>query len=140
MARSTDEKEQRIAAIPLFASADRKTMKKLVEAVEEVHIASGTTMIRSGGFPGEFSVIVDGTASVEVNGEEVARLGPSDVVGELAFLARAPASATVTTTSDCEMLSIRYNRLEQILDGDPQFVRLLAETLARRLLERNQVT
>ena len=138
MSRSKDEKERRIAAIPLFAAAGRKTMKHLVEAVEEVHIPSGTTMIHEGGFPGDFSVIVEGGATVEANGEQVATLGPSDVVGELAFLARAPASATVTTTADCELLSIRHSRLEQILEGDPDFVRQLAEILARRLLERNR--
>ncbi|MEM7337460.1 MAG: cyclic nucleotide-binding domain-containing protein [Actinomycetota bacterium] len=139
MSRSTEDKQTRLAAVPLFAGADRKAMRNLVEAVEEVTVSGGTTLINQGGFPAEFSVIVTGSARVEVNGTDVATLGPDDVIGELAFLARTAASATVTATSDCELLVIRYGRLEKILDGDPGFVRQLTEALARRLLATNEM-
>jgi CRP-like cAMP-binding protein len=44
------------------------------------------TLIREGDNHRKFGVIVDGFVEVSTNGRVICRLGPSEVVGEMAFL------------------------------------------------------
>ena len=51
-------------------------------------------------------MIVDGTADVTIGGKKKASLGPGDFFGEIALLDGGPRTATVTATSDIEMLGL----------------------------------
>ena len=51
-------------------------------------------------------VIVEGTADVTIGGVKKASLGPGDFFGEIALLDGGPRTATVTATSDIQMLGL----------------------------------
>lgn len=58
--------------------------------------APGTALTTQGETARELVVLLDGVATVSVDGEDVARLGPGAVVGEDPVRRAAPAGATVT--------------------------------------------
>jgi CRP-like cAMP-binding protein len=83
--------------VPLFSSLSQRQLKRLSRDFRKRTFAYGTTPVRQGHTSGiGFFVIVEGEASVSVDGKEVARLGPGDYFGELGLIGQRPRTATVT--------------------------------------------
>ncbi|NIR41668.1 MAG: cyclic nucleotide-binding domain-containing protein, partial [Actinobacteria bacterium] len=77
-------------------------------------------------------VILDGTAVVERNGREVARLGPGDYFGELSLLDPGPRAASVTVTSDADLAVLGVRMFRVLLRDVPTIsAKLLADMAAR---------
>ncbi len=109
-------------------------MAHLASAADEIALSAGQELVTEGSRYGEGYVVLSGTTSVLVNGEEVAELGPGELIGELALLTREfVSSATVIAKTDLELLVIPYNRFDQILQDNPSLVRAIATQLAHRL-------
>ncbi len=129
-----DPKAERLRAIPLFADADDRALSHLLTAADEVQVKAGRTLIEEGHHYGEGYVVMSGTISVLVGGDEVAEVGPGELIGELALLTHnGVSSATVVAKTDVELLVIPYNRFDQTLDDNPALVRAIAIQLAHRL-------
>lgn len=133
MARSVDEKEKRLQQLPLFKGADRKAISHLASAADEVTVEAGHTLIRQGHIHDEVYIVESGGLTVEVDDNQVAEIPAGELVGELGYFVRSAASATVKVASETVLLVIPYNRLELILDENPQLVRAIANELAARL-------
>ena len=136
---SRDKKQDRLHDVSLFAGADEVALRNLAEAVEDTKVEAGYVLISEGIHHTQSFVIGRGTATVEIGGRVVAELSDGDFVGELAYLAMQPATATVTAKTDLELMVIPHNRLDQVLENDPKFVRSLATELAARLAATNQL-
>jgi CRP-like cAMP-binding protein len=71
----------------------------------------------------------------------IARITPGDVVGEIGFIDRKPASATVRADGNCELVRLDYLTLKELFDSHPDlersFFRELSKTLAERLRSSN---
>jgi CRP-like cAMP-binding protein len=80
-------------------------------------------------------VLLRGGATVRKGGRKIADIGPGEVVGELAVLAKAPRNATVTTTKDSEIATLGRRELFRLIDDAPGFSRKLFEALANRVRE-----
>lgn len=129
-----DPKMQRLRAIDVFADAKDRSLERLVAVSDEVEVAAGASLIVEDHHYGECYVVMDGTVSVLVGGKEVAQVSEGGILGELAFLTREfVASATVVAKTPLSLLVIPYNRLDQILEENPDLVRSMAAQLAARL-------
>ncbi len=95
-------------------------------------------------------VVVEGQVRVERTverepGDEVpvvvARLGLGSIFGEMAFLTRANASASVFADEPVKVLCLQHQHLREMAQQDPNFAgrfyRSLAITLAHRLNDTN---
>jgi CRP/FNR family cyclic AMP-dependent transcriptional regulator len=133
MAKPSDPKEARLLALRLFAKADQSALRHLASAADEVSVAAGHVLIEQGRHHHDIYVIEDGSASVEIDGEEIAEITPGEFVGELGFFVQGPATATVRAKTDLELLVIPYNRFDQTLEDNPALVRAIATELAVRL-------
>lgn len=67
---------------------------------------SGFTLIQQGESGSVIYLVLDGMLRVEVDGEEVAELGPGAIVGERAILESGLATATVTTRTPVRVAEI----------------------------------
>ena len=94
--------------------------------------------LRQGLTGGAFYVILDGEASVVVDGSERARLGRGDHFGEISTLTGEPPTADVRAETLLRCLVVPGQQLEQfLLDHPPVMLRLL-QAEARRLRDSNR--
>ena len=132
MKRREDVLEQ-LSNVPLFSACTKKDLQHISKYSERVHIAAGTQMTLEGRVGYEFYVILDGKASVNKAGTDVATLGPGDAFGELALLDRAPRNATVTAATDVEALVMGQREFTAALDVVPTLAHKLLIGMARRI-------
>ena len=130
---ATDLKIERLHAVPLFARCDKKELQELASVIDTADVAAGDVLFRQGSVHHEAYIIESGTAEVEVNGEVVAEIPPGEMIGEVALLARGPASATVRATTDMSVLVVPHQRFHQILMNAPGLGIAIAKELAVRL-------
>jgi CRP-like cAMP-binding protein len=85
---------------------------------------------------------VRGTAPVDIDSREVARVGRGAFIGEMAFLGDDKDSATVTAGDDCCCFSISVDSLHDLVRKDDEAGAVLKEQfaldLARKLRMQGQ--
>lgn len=103
----------------------------------------GAVLIQAGQPVSEIYILLDGELSVrspQGDGQEIARLLPGEVVGELSFLDKRPPLATVLARTASSVLVVDREQLRDKLARDPSFAarfyRALGVFLASRLRER----
>ena len=79
--------------------------------------------------------IEEGTAEVRRDDELVGRLGPGDVVGEIAVLSSGRRIATVTATSPLRLITLLNRDVWRLERESPTAVEALRETVRRRTAE-----
>lgn len=129
----SDAKEERLRGLPLFEDADKKAISHLASLADEVRVEAGHTIITEGRNHNEIYVIESGTASVMIDGNEVAEVPAGQIIGEVGFFSGQPASATVQAKSEVALLVIPYNGFDQTMEDNPKMVRAILRRLAERL-------
>jgi voltage-gated potassium channel len=122
----------RLRAVPLFASLSEDDLVGLGAAFEQKHSSVGTHLTLEGASGYSFFVIETGTVEVERGGETLQTLGPGDYFGEAAILTGERRNATVTASSDVELLVLfgtEFRRLETELPA-------AAEQIRQKMAER----
>jgi CRP/FNR family transcriptional regulator, cyclic AMP receptor protein len=118
--------------IPLFEAIPDDDLKQVATfAIAEEH-PEGAVVVKEGDFSNHFYGIEDGTAKVEVDGSEVAQLGPGDVFGEQGLLDKAERSATVTATSTLRVIKIEHWELSRMKKTMPEVVEKLRQQVEER--------
>jgi small-conductance mechanosensitive channel/CRP-like cAMP-binding protein len=105
--------------------------------------AAGEDIIHQGDEGSELFVIRTGDAMVLVEQEgrepvEVARLGPGRVFGEMSLVTGERRSATVRTSSPCEVIVLGQAAFRDVLEQNPDLAHRISEVLARRQAEIDQ--
>jgi CRP-like cAMP-binding protein len=100
---------EELKEVPLFSGLSKRQLKQLAGAFREREVKSGTALIREGEKSGiTFFVIVDGTATASVAGDEVGKLGPGDHFGELALISERVRGATVVADEPMRCLVMGF--------------------------------
>jgi voltage-gated potassium channel len=105
-----------LAGIPLFAGLEPADREAVAPWFELQEISSGVKLTGEGASGYSFFVLLDGSATVTINGIEVRTLGAGDFFGELAILGDGRRTATVTTATASKVLVLfgtDFRRLEQ---------------------------
>jgi CRP/FNR family transcriptional regulator, cyclic AMP receptor protein len=124
---------RRIRDVEPFSSCTDEELEVVARNTSDHHAAAGAVLTEEGRLGREWIVIVRGSAVVRVGTSEVARLGPGDVIGEVALLDRGVRTATVVAETDVEALVASAAEFDRILDRVPAVSRALVVALARRL-------
>jgi aromatic-L-amino-acid/L-tryptophan decarboxylase len=127
-----------VAAAPIFTSLDDAQLDTVAGWAREQRIAAGDEVIRAWDAARDFYVIVDGTATVDRDGEIVAALGPGDFFGEMAALDWGAGygharSATVRATSELRLLALSPSHLNRLMATD----QTVADRIHRTVRERS---
>ncbi len=122
-----------LGQLSLFAACNKRQLGQVATLTVPAQLTKGSVMTRQGAAGGLAFIIVTGRAEVVRNGKLLALLGPGDVVGELSLIDGQPRSATVTATSDLEVLELNRADLMKLMDKAPPVTRKLLESLARRV-------
>jgi len=127
-----------LASLTLFADLTRPQLEAVAHTFEEEIVPEGQRVIRQGFAGTGFYVILEGEASVRVDGEERATLGRGDFFGEVSILLGAPPIADVVATRPLRCLVLPGPELEGFLVGYARVTYRLVQTLARRLQSATQ--
>lgn len=119
--------------VPLFAELDERDLESLAEEFNERRFSPGNAIALEGEGGLMFFVVEEGEASVEVHGEEVARLGPGSHFGEIALIDRRPRTATVTALSELKTFGLPVFVFRPFVEARPQVAWKLLEAMADRL-------
>ena len=124
------EKLGRLNRLEGLSDADLATV---VRAGRHVHLPADWSLIWEKTPADKAYLIVDGEVSVRKGGNEVARLGPGDVIGEMAIVNHRLRSASVVSLTPLEVIHYTKESLEQLLDEVPAFGNAIRDTTADRL-------
>ena len=69
--------------------------------------------------------------------QQIGTIYSGELVGEMSFLDKQPRSATVKAITECELVIIKGDKLEELLDKLPKWYRVLLVTLTERLRKAN---
>ena len=131
MIRSMDA--QLLNDIPLFAELDEQQLRRVATFAAVTEVGSGAHLVDEGDFSYELMVVREGEARVVRGGEEVARLGPGDVIGEIGVLARELRSATVIAETAMRLVTLSHWDVRRLSRTDPQLVERIRSVAAERL-------
>jgi CRP-like cAMP-binding protein len=122
-----------LGQLALFADLSTSQLEAVAHSHEEDVFVAGERVLRRGLSGGNFYVILEGEAAVEVRGEERHRLGRGDFFGEISALTGEPPTADVVAKTMLRCLVIPGPQLEQLLLERPRFMLRLLQMEARRL-------
>jgi CRP/FNR family transcriptional regulator, cyclic AMP receptor protein len=128
-----DRKRELIKAVPLFAHCSKKELDSLASQLDEIEMPNGRVLTREGEAGREFVVLVDGSAEVTKDGRRVNLLGPGDFLGEIALISGGPRTATVTTTSDSDLLILTARSFARVTKEMPSVQASVMKALSDRL-------
>jgi MFS family permease len=121
--------------VPLFADLTLRARDAVTASLSDVAFDRGEVLMRQGERGDHLFVLVEGMVSVRADGIEVARLGPGEVVGEIAVLRDIPRTATVIAVGPVRARSLGRADFLAAVTGNPAVAaRFTAET-GRRLDE-----
>jgi CRP/FNR family transcriptional regulator, cyclic AMP receptor protein len=129
---------ERLGNIPLFSGVDAKHLAKLLTLCDEATVEMGRNIVEQGSLGYECYVVISGTADVVVDGTVVATLGAGNYFGEMSPIDRQPRSATVTATSEMQLLILGNREFASALQTIPGLSAKLLEGMAARLRDANE--
>jgi CRP-like cAMP-binding protein len=125
-----------LKTVSLFEGLDDKQLARVANQMKERTFAEGSTVTSEGETGAGFFVIGEGTASVSVEGEQRASLGPGDYFGEIALIdPEARRTATLTAETDMVCYGLTVWEFRPIVEHDGRIAWKLLQVLARRLRE-----
>ena len=122
-----------LRGVPLFSHCSNKELIELSSLATTLRMPAGKVVVRQGEPGKEFIVIVEGKATVSIDDQTVATLGPGDFFGEIALLDGGPRTATVTADTDLVAEVMSHQEFAVLLMDVPEVTRGILKGVAMRL-------
>lgn len=126
----------RFADIELFSDCTKAQLRQIGSLTTYVRVPRDRVLMREGKRADEFVVIGSGTAHVSRQAEGgvvgLADVGSGDFVGEMGLLSGGSRTATVTATTDLEILVSSISEFKSILHIAPSVAEKIVRTSAVR--------
>ena len=119
--------------MPLFADLSSDELARAARSFDEKQVSARTRLTVEGASGYSFFVIESGTVEVERGGEVLERLGAGDFFGEAAILTGERRNATVTASSDVDLL-VLFGTEFRVLEAE---LSAAAEQIRQKMLERS---
>jgi CRP-like cAMP-binding protein len=97
-------------------------------------------LFKEGGAAMLMYVILNGSIITSVGGKKVGRSGSGAVIGEIALVDQKPRTASVTTETNCSLLSLNRQKLIELIETLPEFGIALLRILSTRACLGNPTT
>jgi NTE family protein len=131
-----ETKIELLANTPLLSSFTRRELSRVAKLFSERSYPKGTTIFREGGEGDTFCVVVSGELEVWSGGDDpqlLNRLGPGEVLGEMALLSEGTRTATVKAARLVELLELDRASFNRFFAGNAKVLSYFSTLLTRRL-------
>ncbi len=132
--------ETEVAALqktPMFQGVDASRLRLLAFMGEDRKFRDGEFVVRQGDSSDSAYLILEGEADVIVEFDDkssiVARLGHSEVFGEMAMLCETPRTASIRARGELRTLMFEREGMLRLLREFPEMAIEMARSLAHRL-------
>jgi len=129
----SDPKVDALARVPLFSRCTRKELEFLASRTDEVQLKASETLIKQGNASDCFYVLLDGEATVEVDGKRRPSLHAGDFFGEIGMLDRGAATATVVTTTQARAMVMSHVQFRDAIKTSDSLLSTVLSAAADRL-------
>jgi CRP-like cAMP-binding protein len=119
--------------VPLFAGCSKAELREVALSTDEIDLRDGHVLTREGRPGREFFILVEGTANVTQDGNEIAELKQGDWFGEIALLTHRPRTATVTATSPVRVLVLTDRAFRRVVETMPRIALKVLASVGQRL-------
>lgn len=123
--------------VPLFADLPDDDLDRLCAMVTVVHTAVAEVLFTEGEIGDKAYVIMSGEIEIvkESGGRAVllALRHAGEVIGEMSLLDQTPRFASGVARTECDLLAISHENLENLLDTSPSAARVMLSTITNRL-------
>ncbi len=113
-------------------SFDSKQQKKILAAGRQVHLPQGWSPISESTSADKLYIIVAGEVSVRKHGEEIARVGAGEVIGEKAIVGHSLRTASIVALTDLELIHLTDESVRELGETIPEFTAALTEVATSR--------
>jgi CRP-like cAMP-binding protein len=136
--KARDDVVPALARSPLFAGLSQKELEEVATTFDDATFLPEHGVLHEHRSGLEFFFILDGTATVEVDGTVIARLGPGDFFGEVSALDGGPRTATVRAETMLRCLVLPNGTFRDFLMAHPRVAVNLIPELVRRFRSYSQ--
>jgi CRP/FNR family cyclic AMP-dependent transcriptional regulator len=121
--------------VPLFSDLSRRDLKQLADSMKETSFASGKEVVTQGKGGAAFFVILDGTARVTQDGEDIGVLTTGDYFGEMALIDGDQRMASVHAEGELRCATMTAWNFRPFVKGNPDIAWALLTALVKRARE-----
>lgn len=122
-----------LAGFSLFADLSRPELEAVAHTFDEEWFGEGQRILRQGFTGSGFYVILEGDASVHIDGQERANLSRGDFFGEMSILLDEPPNADVVANTPLRCLVLARSDLSEWLSSMPSVTLRMLKAELRRL-------
>ena len=123
---------RRLAELPLFQGLNDEALRAVAAAVVEESVEAGRELVREGDYSQDLTIIDEGTASVEHDGQELAKLEAGTMFGEMGLLRKEQRNATVRAATDMRLLHLTKFDLNRLRGSAPQVLERIQQIVEER--------
>lgn len=127
-----DQAAERLSRLPRFSGFSTAELNKIAEAGRLLTVPEHWALIVEKTPADKAYLILDGEVSVRRGGEEVARVGRGELIGEMALVNRRLRSATVVAETPLEVLHFTDADIAGLEDQIPNFRAALESSAQER--------
>lgn len=121
-----------LRSVSLFHGCSDKELARIDRLACRNDVQAGTVLCRQGRIGSQTFVVLNGEATVTIDGVEVARIVQGDFFGEMSVLDGSPRVGTVTATSAMTVLVFAPQELRSLLEN-ARVTRRMLTTVSGRL-------
>ena len=123
---------QTVANVPLFAGLDAARIAEIARLLKRQVVPAQFAVVRRGDPADAMFFIMSGDVQVDITPTPV-RLSRGQYFGEIALIRDTVRTATVTTLSECQLLSLDVADFRRLLENNPGLKATITRTAEERL-------
>jgi CRP-like cAMP-binding protein len=128
-----------LADVDLFSGLPDAVLRDIVEAGTVITTSPGKPIVTQGASDAGLQVILEGSASISVNGSDRGEIGPGSYFGEISVIDGKGRSASITASDEgLKTFAISALSLSPLIDKHPSLSRALLKALAARVRELDE--
>jgi CRP-like cAMP-binding protein len=120
-------------AVSFFDSFTPQEVARISAAGTTVKVPEGWSPIWEKTPADKAYILLEGTASVRRNGEEIAQLGPGDIMGEAAIVNHSLRTASIVALTPLELIHFTDVAVRRLCEDIPAFAEVLRTAADERL-------
>jgi len=117
MAKDTEKLQQ----VGFFDGLSDAEVKKVAQAGTVTTVPANWAVISEQTPADKAYIVLDGELSVRQKGQEIARMGPGDVIGEIGIVEHRLRTASVVSLTRLEVIHFTREKIVELADSIPAF-------------------